>query len=45
MIISKFLKDNKSIYGIHFAGNYGYVDSWQYLEIPDDFERDKILSF
>lgn len=27
LIISKFLKDNKSIYGFHFAGNFGYIDS------------------
>jgi len=32
-------KYNKTIYGFHFAGNYGYIDNKGYLIIPNE-EKD-----
>lgn len=35
MEISKALEKNKTIYGFHFSGNYGYVDSRGFLIIDE----------
>lgn len=32
-IISEKLHSNKKIYGFHFSGNYGYVDSKGFLKV------------
>lgn len=34
--ISKALEDNHTIYGFHFSGNYGYVDSRGFLVVDKD---------
>jgi hypothetical protein len=34
--ISESLKKNRSIYGFHFAGNYGYVDARGFLQIEEE---------
>jgi len=40
VLIAKSLnKFNKTIYGFHFSGNYGYIDNKGYLIIPNK-ERD-----
>jgi hypothetical protein len=34
-ILSKALKQNHSIYGFHFAGNYGYIDAKGFLQLKE----------
>ncbi len=43
LIIQKDLAENHSIFGFHFAGNYGYVDEKGFLNIPEDFRRPTTL--
>ncbi len=38
--IANALKENHSIYGFHFSGNYGYVDPWGFLVIGDNEESE-----
>lgn len=39
-LISMGLENNHSIYGFHFAGNYGYVDSKGFLNVHDFSTKD-----
>ena len=39
MEIANGLKKNRTIYGFHFVGNYGYVDSKGFLKFDDDEEN------
>ena len=41
-LISRALTQNHYIYGLHFSGNRGYVDSQQYLKVTDDNYRDNL---
>lgn len=36
--ISEGLKQNHSIYGFHFMGNFGYVDSKGFLSLEDKMD-------
>ena len=37
--ISEFLKSNHSIYGFHFSGNFGFIDSKGFLVIQNDMRN------
>lgn len=38
-IIAEALAENHTIYGFHFQGNHGYVDSKGFLQIPTEAEQ------
>ena len=40
LIIAEALKNNHSLYGFHFQGNFGYVDAKGFLVIADDYAQD-----
>ena len=42
LLISDAISINKSIYGFHFYGNYGFVDNKGFLIIEDKFKQDQI---
>ena len=37
-LIAEDLKNNHSIYGIHYQGNTGYINSKGFLIIPDEWD-------
>ena len=43
VIISQGLEQNHTLYGFHFSGNFGYVDSKGFLVVSDDYAQ-KILN-
>ena len=36
LLVSEWLVTNKTIYGFHFQGNYGYVDYWGFLRLSNN---------
>jgi len=37
--IFNYIKENKTIFGFHFMGNYGYVNADGFLIVEKDFVR------
>jgi len=43
--IAQTLKENQTIYGFHFASNYGYVNYNGYLIVPEYAEEEEVNNY
>lgn len=43
--IQTAISENHNLFGFHFRGNFGFMDSKGYLQIPNDFEKEPMIVF
>lgn len=44
-IIQNAISENHNLLGFHFRGNFGFMDSKGYLQIPNEFKKEPMIVF